>query len=78
MHLLKEVLSFVITYISASKKIRQKLIVFRETCKASILMCHLICRVSRTFLKTRIWRSMGRKATEQTSPGPRVYGATLI
>ena len=58
----------------------------RETSKASILMCHIIWRVSRILLKTRIWRIIFRRiwmqllgtAIEQTSPGARVYGAMLI
>lgn len=66
MHLLKEVLSFAITYISASNKsMFQKFNGIRETCKASVLMCHLISRVSRMLINNAIRKVLqkGMKAT---------------
>lgn len=50
-----------------------------ETCKASILMCHLIWRLSRIFLKIGIqriiWKS--KKATLRNSHRTWVYRAML-
>lgn len=78
MHLWNEVLSFAITAISNTiNTIRATFI--------SILMCHLITRVSKIFLTLefeelfmrKVWRQLLEKATEWTLPRALVYGAML-